>query len=1134
MKEGFAMKLGKLFCVLLYMLWFHSSLMGVDSLLSVVDSLPESEQVDVYYQIGEHYRLAGDEECKKYFRKSLELAERVNDLNAIALNNYRLGRRYSNQAEYTIAVEYLTNALQQFTSLDDSLYIALVHNSIGSLYRDIDDYEKSLDHYLQALNVNESIDNKRQIAIVHNNIGNLYWSIQHYDRASDYFKQAAKIFEERGDFIESAISLNNLANAYRRLGNEDEALNYYMQAFEVAKEGDNQLLLASILINIGLIYKDKEQYDIAENYYHQSLEIFEELEDFQRLAQAYLNTGGLYLAMGDYERAEKYFNDAYELAISIDAPPRLMQNCYNALSQIYFLTGKYKLAYENLHNYTDIRDSILSQDTVERIANLQESFELERINQELEMIRRDNKIYRLEAERRKLENSRLVLIVFFIGVLLIVFVVFSIKNKNINTKLKQEIVQKEGVQDKLQRAHNELEYRVRRRTKELAETNIKLQQEIEEHKSTEEKLFYRYDFERLISSMSTSFISVDSMDINDNIYDALKLLGEFTNVDRSYLFLFSENKSKMYNSHEWCANGIEPQKDILQNMDTGEYQWWISELETKGIIHIPKVREMPEEAGSEKKILEQQDVLSVVALAMVYEGNVIGFLGFDSVKSEKTWSEDDATLLKIAGETFAHVIINERFRKDLMESEARFRSVYENNPDAIFIKDRTLNYSYVNPGTERLFSLQASDILGKNDNELGIKEEFDSFKSDLAALKGEIRSKEIMFKERTYHIIRFPLKYDDATIFGICSIARDITDRKRIEDAHRESEIKYRQLYESSRDGYVFINNLGYIVESNAAFRKMVGYSSNELKKMTYYDITPHKWHILEEKIIREQILTRGYSNVYEKEYIRKDGNIIPIELRVYLVQSSKREMQGLWAFVRDISEKKEMQRQLLRAEYLSGLEQFAAGVAHEIKNPTAAVRSIAQYNRQNYSHIGKEFVDDMDMIIETIDLVSSKIDLFSKFTKPASNKFVVADITSIIENVIELVKNKCEAQNVKLKCSCEKAVPQVRIDKDNFKSILMNLIYNSLEAMPEGGEIEIKVGNGNNKIRIEVADTGEGMSEQQLNDAFRPFFTTKKTGDGMGLPLVYQYLKLHNANINIESEVNIGTRVIIDFPVNF
>jgi PAS domain S-box-containing protein len=1128
------MKYAKLLLVFLSLFWMHIGLFSVDSLLNIVESLPEAEQMDVYYQIGEHYRQTDDEESVQYFHKALRLARKVNDLKAIAQNNYKLGFIYFSKSEYTKAIEYLTNAINDFTTLHDSVNIALAFNHMGNIYRDIDDYEKSLDYFLQALRVNEALGNKRQIAIVHNNIGNLYWSIEHYERGSEYYREAARMFEERGDYTEAAITYNNLANTYKRLGDNEKALHHYIQANQIAEAQDHKLLIALTRINIGWIYKDREQYDIAIDYYLDAINLFKELEEHNRLAQAYLNTGGLYLAMEDYETAGYYFESAYELALSIDSSPRLMQNCYNALSQLYFLTGDYQAAYENLHNYTEIRDSILSQDTVERIANLQESFELERVNQELEMIRRDNQIYKLEAERRRLENSRLILIVFFIGILLIVFVYFSVKNKKINIKLKQEINQKEKVQARLQRAHNELEYRVSERTKELADTNIKLQQEIENHKVTGEKLFHRYDFERLISTISTSFISTDSKDVNDKINMALRRLGEFTNVDRSYLFLFKDNYRIMYNSHEWCADGIEPQIDMLQVLDTAEFSWWLSELKQNGIIHIPEVNEMPDETESERNILQHQKVLSVIALAMEYDGEVIGFLGFDSVKSEKKWDKDDAALLKIAGEIFANAIVNERIRKDLMESEARFRSVYENNPDAIFIKDRSLHYSFVNPGTEKLFKLEAKEILGKNDNDLGIKDEFASFKTDLAALRGEIKSEEILFADRTYHVIKFPLRYEDATIFGICGIARDITERKKIEDAHRESEIKYRQLYESSRDGYVFINNLGYIVESNAAFRRMVGYNSTELKEMTYFDITPIKWHIMEEKIIREQILKRGYSDVYEKEYVKKDGSIIPIELRVYLVQTSKREMQGLWAFVRNISEKKEMQRQLLRAEYLSGLEQFAAGVAHEIKNPTAAVRSIAQYNRQNYSHIGKEFTDDMDMIIDTIDLVSSKIDLFSKFTKPASNKFVVADLISSIKNVTELVKNKCQSQNVKLRFSYEKNVPQVRIDEDNFKSILMNLIYNSLEAMPSGGEIEIKVNRENNKIKIEVVDTGEGMTEQQLNDAFRPFFTTKKTGDGMGLPLVYQYLKLHNADINIESEVSIGTRVIIDFPVNF
>lgn len=122
---------------------------------------------------------------------------------------------------------------------------------------------------------------------------------------------------------------------------------------------------------------------------------------------------------------------------------------------------------------------------------------------------------------------------------------------------------------------------------------------------------------------------------------------------------------------------------------------------------------------------------------------------------------------------------------------------------------------------------------------------------------------------------------------------------------------RYELLYEGCVDGYAAINKKGFIIEHNTAFREMVGYTEDELKGMSYKDLSPEKWHALEENIIREQVLTRSYSNVYEKEYRRKDGSIIPVELRTYLTRDIDGKYNVLWAFIRDISSLKRIENEL-------------------------------------------------------------------------------------------------------------------------------------------------------------------------------------------------------------------------------
>ena len=139
----------------------------------------------------------------------------------------------------------------------------------------------------------------------------------------------------------------------------------------------------------------------------------------------------------------------------------------------------------------------------------------------------------------------------------------------------------------------------------------------------------------------------------------------------------------------------------------------------------------------------------------------------------------------------------------------------------------------------------------------------------------------------------------------VFAIFRDITERRRSEEALRDSERKYRRLHESISDAVATVDMTGHIVECNPAFAALAGYSVEELRRMTYRDLTPERWHAFEEQILAEQVLTRGHSDVYEKEYCRRDGTVVPVELHTFLLTNVGGQGIGMWAIVRDITERK-------------------------------------------------------------------------------------------------------------------------------------------------------------------------------------------------------------------------------------
>jgi PAS domain S-box-containing protein len=142
-------------------------------------------------------------------------------------------------------------------------------------------------------------------------------------------------------------------------------------------------------------------------------------------------------------------------------------------------------------------------------------------------------------------------------------------------------------------------------------------------------------------------------------------------------------------------------------------------------------------------------------------------------------------------------------------------------------------------------------------------------------------------------------------------------DRQHAEMLLTRSEKKYRLLHESMMDGFVRVDMKGNIVETNSAFSKMLGYTEAELRELTYRDVTPANWHDYEKKILEDQVLTKGYSEVYEKEYVRKTGNVFPVELRTYLIRDESGEPNGMWGIVRDISQRKKVENEMNRLRNL-------------------------------------------------------------------------------------------------------------------------------------------------------------------------------------------------------------------------
>jgi len=231
------------------------------------------------------------------------------------------------------------------------------------------------------------------------------------------------------------------------------------------------------------------------------------------------------------------------------------------------------------------------------------------------------------------------------------------------------------------------------------------------HKQSKVTLSYRRDFEKLLETLSLRFINTPVNEIDAEIEFAMERIGTFAAADRSYVFLFEEADSLMSNTHEWCAPGVEPQKNTLQALSVDIFPWWIAQLRAKQEINIARIADLPPGASAEREILERQSIKSILVVPIRMRNKLAGFLGFDAVQQAHPWSQEALTLLRIVSNIIASSLELRRTQQNLKESEENFRLFFESISDIIVVGDMSGRILFWNQALTRK--------LGYSQHELG-------------------------------------------------------------------------------------------------------------------------------------------------------------------------------------------------------------------------------------------------------------------------------------------------------------------------------------------------------------------------------------------------------------------------------
>jgi PAS domain S-box-containing protein len=361
----------------------------------------------------------------------------------------------------------------------------------------------------------------------------------------------------------------------------------------------------------------------------------------------------------------------------------------------------------------------------------------------------------------------------------------------------------------------------------------------------------------------------------------------------------------------------------------------------------------------------------------------------------------------------------------------------------------------------------------------------------------------------------------------IAGLLTNFVRRRRMGQSLMESEKKYGRLYESMMDAFVSVDMSGRIQEFNPSYRKLLRYSEEELHLLTYVEITPEKWHELEAQIIREQVLQRGFSDVYEKEYRRKDGTVFPVELRTYLIKDQKGKPCGMWAIVRDIEQRyrAEMETQLLRKELtlfsrVATLGELTASIAHEINQPLAAILNNAQAalhimqgdtpNLEELREIFRDIVSDDQRAADVIRSLRTML-------KRDIGEHQQLPLNDLINDVMSLLRSDALMRKVSVVLDFGLSIPPIQGNRVQLQQVILNLIVNAFEALDSAGQpatLRICTREGDGEVLMDVVDSGPGIAPDRLDSIFEPFFTSKEEGLGLGLSLSRSIVTAHNGRL--------------------
>ena len=681
-------------------------------------------------------------------------------------------------------------------------------------------------------------------------------------------------------------------------------------------------------------------------------------------------------------------------------------------------------------------------------------------------------------------------------------------------------------------------------------------QDITEMKDAEELLLRKNSLLKLLNDII--LFTNRTFDLKQAIQYSIDKVCEYTKWDVGHCYL--ESNGRLESARIWntsIENKYEHLREVSEKLHFSKGEGNPGKTFTAGKsswLLIEKIKNEKEDL-KRIKVVRKSNLKTVIWVPIINRNETTGVLEFFKTGAEEPDTQVMKCLANI-GIELGSICERQAILNKVKQREVHFKAVADTAYDGIVTLKNDGEIVYINKSIEKIFGYTQEEILNMNisilipeiknpDHLESLARTFETNESKLTDNAIELTG---IKKDSSEMFLEFSLaKWETNKELFFTGMVKDITERKKIEKELLENQQILMHAQEIAKLGSWDWNRKENTLTWSEGLYSVYETNPNEFSPSfdKYLDLMPSADKDKVKSVFDEVFTEKKPFNFFHK---LNTGNgkvkTIKVQGEVYLDDSGN--VEGIFGTGLDVTEIKEAeerlvqsekklrdaQEELIQSEKLAALGRFSSGIAHEIRNPLANIRGLAQI-------VSKEEHDEdlkkhLSYILKNVDIANKIIKDLLNYASPEELELREENIKDIIDSLIESIEPICKENNIEIRKSIPSSLPHITCDRLKIENAFMNFLSNSIQAMPGGGEITIAVSENksDNSLKIIFSDTGEGIPQENLTKIFEPFFTTKDEGTGLGMSLAYQSITLHKGFITIESATGEGTTIITKLPL--